>query len=94
MKTFFLSFPRLNISLTAPGEIIADINTAFVHSIHPDINLTFQHEYIIESTSNGLSLLKDGQSAGQFRSCLDLICCLEEDIENTLIRAIGNWVGQ
>ena len=40
-----------------------------------------------------LSLLKDGQSVGQFGSCLNLICHLEEDIENTLIRSIGGWAG-
>ena len=55
MKTFFLSFPRLNISLTAPDEIIADIQAAFLHSISPGTNLPLQHEYIIESTSNGLT---------------------------------------
>lgn len=93
MKTFFLSFPRLNISLTAPDEIITDIQAAFLHSIRPDTNLPPQHEYVIESTSNGLSLLKDGHPARQFGSWLDLICRLEEDIENTLIRAIGYWVG-
>jgi len=93
MKTFFLSFPRLNISLTAPDEIVDDIQAAFLHSISPDTNLLFQHEYVIESISNGLSLVKDGQVAGQFGSCLDLICRLEENIENTLIQAMGNWVG-
>lgn len=93
MKTFFLSFPQLNISLTAPDEINADIQAAFLHSISPDTKLPLQHEYVIESTSSRLSLLKDGQSVGQFGSCLDLICRLEEDIENTLIRAIGDWVG-
>lgn len=93
MKTFFLSFPRLNISLTAPDEIVDDIQDAFLHSISPDTNLLFQHEYVIESISNGLSLVKDGQVAGQFGSCLDLICRLEENIENTLIQAMGNWVG-
>ncbi len=93
MKIFFLSFPQLNVSLTAPDDIIADIQAAFLHSISPDTKLPTQHEYIIESTSSRLSLLKDGQSVGQFASCLDLICRLEEDIENTLIRAIVDWVG-
>lgn len=93
MKTFFFFFPRLNISVTAPDEIVDDIQDAFLHSIRPDPNLPPQHKYIIESTSNGLSLLKDGQPVGQFGSCLDLICRLEEAIENTLIRAIGDWVG-
>ena len=93
MKTFFLSFPRLNISLTAPDQIIPDIQAAFLHSISPDTNLVPQHEYFIQSTSQGLSLLKAGQCARQFGSSLDLICHLEEDIENALIRVIGKWVG-
>ncbi len=93
MKTFFLSFPRLNISLTAPEAIAADIQDAFFHSIRSDRNLPPQHEYVIETTSNGFSLLKAGQPARHFGSSLELICRLEEDIENALIRAIGNWVG-
>ena len=93
MKTFFLSFPRLNISLTAPDETVADIQAAFHHSISPDTNLPLLHEYVIEATSNGLSLLKDGQPARQFGSCLDLICDLEEDIEIILTQTIGAWVG-
>jgi len=93
MKSFFLSFPRLPISLTVPDEIVSDIEAAFFHSIHPDTNLPPQHEYVIESTTNGFILVKDGQPARQFESWLDLICRLEEDIENTLIRAIGDWVG-
>ncbi|MBW1784427.1 MAG: hypothetical protein JRL30_27260 [Deltaproteobacteria bacterium] len=93
MKTFFLSFPRLNISLTAPDEIMADIRAAFLHSIRPDRNPPPRHEYVITSTSNGLLLLKDGQPGRQFGSCLDLICRLEEDIENSLIRAIDSWAG-
>ena len=92
MKSFLLSFPRLRISVTVPDEI-GDIQTAFLHSIRPATNLPPQHEYVIESNSNGLNLLKDGRSVGQFGSCLNLICRLEEDIENTLIRAIGEWVG-
>jgi len=93
MKTFFLSFPRLNISLTAPDEIVADIQAAFLHSISPETNLPHQHKYVIESTTNGFNFLKDGQLTGQLGSCLDLICRLEEDIENTLIQSIGDWVG-
>lgn len=93
MKTFFLSFPRLNISFTAPDEIIADIQSAFFHSIRPETNLSPHHKYVIESTPSGFGLLKDGQQDQLFASCLDLICHLEENIENTLIRSIGDWVG-
>ena len=93
MKTFFLSFPRLNISLTIPDEIIPEIQAAFLHSLRSDTNLSPCHKYVIESTPSGFGLLKDGQQDQQFTSCLDLICHLEEDIENTLIRSIGDWVG-
>ncbi len=93
MKTFLLSFPRLNISLTVPDEIVADIQAVFLHSINPDTNLPPQHEYVIESTSNGLNLLKDGQPTGQFGASVDIICRLEEDIEITLTQTIDNWVG-
>ena len=93
MKTFFLSFPRLSISLTAPDKIMPDIQAAFLHSIRPETNLSPHHKYLIESTPSGFGLLKDGQPVQQLASCLDLICRLEEDIENTLIRSIGDWVG-
>ena len=93
MKTFFLSFPRLNISLTAPDEIIPDIQAAFFHSIRHETNLSPRHKYVIESIPGGFGLLKDGQQDQQFTSCLDLICQLEEDVENTLIRSIGGLGG-
>lgn len=93
MKTLFLSFPRLNVALTAPDDIIPDVQAAFLHSISSDEDLPLQNRYSIESSFDGLALLKDSQRVGQFSSCLSLICRLEEDIENTLIQSIGNWVG-
>ena len=93
MKTFALSFPRLNISLTVPDKAIPDIQATFLHSIHSDTNLSPSHKFVIESTPRGFSLIKDGRNDQQFASCVDLICHLEEDIENTLIRSIGDWIG-
>jgi hypothetical protein len=92
MKTFFLSFPRLEISLKVPDEIISDIKAAFLHSIRPGISLIPRHEYVIQSTPTGFSFLKNGQLAGQFGSSLETLCNLEEEIEVTLTQAIGNWV--
>jgi hypothetical protein len=93
MKTLSLLFPRLNIALTAPDALVPDIQAAFFHSIRPEANLPFRNRYVIETTTNGLALQKDKQSIGEFSSCLELVCRLEEDVENTLIRSIGNWVG-
>lgn len=93
MKTLYLSFPRLNISLTAPDEIVSDIQASFFHSICSDTHLSPRHKYVIKPTPNGLDLLKEGQMTGHFGSCFELICHLEENIENTLIRSIGDWVG-
>ena len=93
MKTFSLLFPRLNIALTAPDSLVPDIQAAFFHSIRSEANLPFRNRYVIEATTNGLALQKDRQPIGEFSSCLELVCRLEEDIENLLIKAIGNWVG-
>ncbi len=93
MKLFFLSFPRLDISLAAPDEIAPDIQAAFLHSIRPATEPSLRHEYVIEPIPDGFRLLKDELLKGVFDSCTDLLCRLEEDIENTLIGAIGNWVG-
>jgi hypothetical protein len=93
MKTFLLSFPRLNISITAPDEFVPDIEAAFIHSIRSESSLRPLHQYIIQPTSNGLGLLKDGSSAGKYGSSLEMLCHMEEDIEITLTQAIGNWVG-
>ena len=93
MKTLHLFFPRLNISLTAPDEIISHINVAFRHSIGLKNCPSPHHKYVVQSTPHGLELVKGGQGIGHFGSCFELICHLEEDIENTLIRAIGDWVG-
>jgi hypothetical protein len=93
MKTLYLSFPRLNLSLTAPDEIVSDIQAAFLHSIDSNTHLSLHCKYEIKPIPHGLDLLKNGRKIGHFGSCLDLICHLEEDIENTLIRAMGDWVG-
>ena len=92
MKTFFLSFPRLEISLRVPDKIVSDVKASFLHSIHPANGLIPQHEYVIQSTPAGFTFLKNGQSAEQFGSSLEALCNLEEEIEVTLTRAIGNWV--
>jgi len=93
MKTLSLLFPRLNIALTAPDTLVPDIQAAFFHSICSEANLPFRNRYVIEATTNGLALQKDRQPVGEFSSCLELVCRLEEDIENALIQSIGNWVG-
>ena len=93
MKTLHLSFPRLNLSLTVPDEIVSDIQSSFQHSIRSETPLSSRPKYVIKLTPMGLDLFKEGQMIGHFGSCFELICHLEEDFENTLIRAIGDWVG-
>ena len=57
MKTLYLSFPRLNISLTAPDEIVSDIQASFFHSIRSETHLPPHQKYVIKPTPNGLELL-------------------------------------
>jgi hypothetical protein len=92
MKTFFLSFPRLHITLRVPDEIAADVQRVFLHSIRPPRDVPPHQEYVFNSTSNGFCFLKNGRLLGEFGSSFETLCSLEEDIENTLIRAIGDWV--
>lgn len=92
MKTFFLSFPRLSVSLTVSHEIVADIESTFSHSISPARELPSRHKYEIKATSHGFVCLKDNQLVGKFGSSLETLCILEEDIEVSLTRHMGDWV--
>jgi hypothetical protein len=92
MKTFFLSFPRLAVSLTVPDEMVPDIQAAFRHSISPETDPAAFHEYVIQPTSDGLALLKNGRMEGSFGSFIEALNHLEEAIEVLLIRSIDDWV--
>lgn len=92
MKTFLLSFPRLPVALTVPEELAADTRRVFFHSIRPWGDAPPRQAYVLRFASDGFSLLKNGRLSGQFGSAFETLCRLEEDIEKTLIRAIGNWV--
>jgi hypothetical protein len=90
MKTFFLSFPRLYISLTVPDKIADEIQTAFIHSILPR-DLEPLHKYVVKAQLNGFECFKDGLLIGEYSSSLETVRRLEEDIENTLISVLGDW---
>ena len=92
MKTFFLSFPRLPVSLTVPDEMVSGVQTAFRHSIRTETEALPLHEYAIQPASHGLMLLKNGQMEGTFRSPMDALIHLEESIEVLLINAMNGWV--
>lgn len=91
MKTFFLLFPRLQISLTVPDEIADEIQATFIHSIRPRSDLEPLHKYLVKARSNGFECLKDGHLIGEYGSSLETASRLEEDIENTLIGVVGEW---
>jgi len=92
MKNFLLSFPRLTIALTVPEEFAADTQRAFFHAIRPWRNGPSHLAYVFRLTSDGFSLFKNGRLSGQSGSALEALCALEEEIENELIRAVGDWV--
>ena len=92
MKNFLLSFPRLTIALTVPEELAADTQRAFFHAIRPWRNAPSDLAYVFRLTSDGFSLFKNGRLSRQSGSALEALCGLEEEIENALIRAVGDWV--
>lgn len=92
MTCFFLSFPRLPVSLTVPWQMAQDARRTFVHSIRPFVEASPAHEFVIRTHKTGFELCKDGQLSGQFESVLEVLCGLEEVIEECLVHAIHNWV--
>jgi len=91
MKTFFLSFPRLPVSLAVPDEMVPDVQSAFRHSIRPETDALPLHEYAIQPASHGLILRNNGQAEGTFSSPMDALIHLEESIEVLLINAMNGW---
>jgi hypothetical protein len=92
MKTFFLSFPRLPVSVTVPDEMAPDIQAAFRHSIRPETDPTPFHHYVVQLASHGLALLRNGRMEGSFGSSMEVLNHIEEAIEVLLIESMGRWV--
>lgn len=92
MTPFSLSFPRLHVGLMVPDEMAADIRQTFRHSIRPSETRSRKYEFVIRQSKNGFDFLKNGQLTGRFGSCFEMLCRLEEAIENLLIRAVEDWV--
>ncbi|MBW1784876.1 MAG: hypothetical protein JRL30_29540 [Deltaproteobacteria bacterium] len=92
MKNFLLSFPRLTIALTVPEELAADTQRTFFHATRPWRDAPSHQTYVLRPTSDGFSLLKNGRLSGQSGSAIEALCRIEEEIENELVRAVGDWV--
>ncbi len=91
MKTFFLSFPRLSISLRVPEGLAQDVRAAFHHSLAIDSGPPALHEYVVQISPKGLTLFQDGRMADTLDSALELLNHLEESIEVLLIKAVDDW---
>jgi hypothetical protein len=92
MRTFFFSFPRMNISLSLPEEVEGIILPSFSHSLRPGRISPLHHRYEITPRSKYLDLYKDKKFLRSFKSTLELLPGLEDNIESLLIKSCREWV--
>jgi hypothetical protein len=91
MKTIFLSFPRLSVSLTAPDYMLSDIRFTFRHAIVAETPTPPLHQYAIHHASHSVALIRNGRMEGTFGSLMEALIHLEEVIEVLLIKAVDDW---
>jgi len=92
MKTLYLEFPRLAVSLDVPDELVDDFQEEFSHVLNLRAPLIIHHEYTVHLEENGLSLFKDKKLLEIFSNVFELVFAFEEEIENALVKNIGAWV--
>ncbi len=92
MKTFYLSLPRMNVSLSLSESIAPRVVPAFA-------NMLVQHEispihvrYRIVQRPNGFALSKNDELLAVSGNPLGLSFTLENDLELSLMKYIGDWV--
>lgn len=92
MRTFFFSFPRVNISLSLPEDVESIILPSFSHSLKPGLISSLHHRYEVVVRSKYLDVYKDRKLLGSLRNSLELLAALEEDIECLMIESCREWV--
>jgi hypothetical protein len=92
MKTLYLEFPRLVLSLTVPEELVTDFREEFACVIGDPIPLVIHQKFTVHFEGKRLSLFKDRVQLNLFSNVYELIFALEEEIEHALVKNIGTWV--
>ncbi len=92
MKTLYLEFPRLAVSLTVPDVLVEDLLEEFFHVLCFRTPPVIHHEYTVHLEGKSLSLFKDKKLLKIFSNVFELVFAFEEEIENTLVKNMGAWV--
>ncbi len=92
MRTVYLTFPRMTISLAAPEEIQEKVSLFYPFNIQKEKPSTFTHEYRIESEGETWELQKDEEHFESAGNALEAVARLEYDLETTIVRECGNWL--
>ena len=92
MKTLYLEFHKLIVSLTVPDKLVEDIQEEFSSVLGSSRPLVIHHAYTVHLEGKGLSLFKDKTHLKIFSNVFELIFAFEEEIENVLVKNIGAWV--
>ena len=93
MGLLYLEFPRLLVTLDLPDQLVADFAVNFSFAVTSRRPREVDQAYRIQLLEHGAALFKNQAPLGTFPTSLELMFSLEEDIENSLVACIGDWVG-
>lgn len=93
MGMLFLEYPRLSVSVSVPDDVADLFQRNFADALVSASPAVVHHEFHVQFQSTGVSLAKNGVLAGTFPNATELMYFLEEDLENSLIKRLGGWIG-
>lgn len=93
MGLLYLEFPRLLATLDLPDQLVADFARNFSYAVSSRRPRDVDPAYRIQLVEQGATLFRNQMPIGTFPTPLELMFSLEEDIENSLVAHIGEWVG-
>ncbi|MFC2169860.1 hypothetical protein ACFLRM_04775 [Acidobacteriota bacterium] len=92
MKDIFLVFPRMNISIKAPEDVLDNIRRSYFFSAQDSPPGPIHHSYEIRKEENKWLFHKDGSLKNVYHNHQQIIFGLENNIEYSMILQCGDWV--
>ena len=93
MSLLFVEYPRLVASISVPDRIAPLVRQHFVHPLASPAPTAVDCAYILLPRGSAWELVRNGERRGEFPTAIGVLFALEEDLENTVIARLGDWVG-
>jgi len=92
MRTVYLAFPRMTISLTAGEEVLEKAFVFYPFSQSEGKPLFVTHAYRVEREEQKWVVTKDGEVLDSRASAWEAVFVLEYDIELSILEQRGDWL--